>query len=80
MTSNGTDALPEGIAIPGAYTDSTPGIQWNLYDGSDPTTYVAPGPAVWADAKGGSIALVGIPILPNVTSSAVPSATASSSD
>ena len=33
---------------------------WNLYNGSDPTQYVAPGPAVWADAKGGSIALVGI--------------------
>ncbi|GJE95537.1 glycoside hydrolase family 61 protein [Phanerochaete sordida] len=71
VTTPGADALPAGIALPGAYTDATPGIQWNLYDGSDPTTYVAPGPAVWGDALGGSIALVGIPVLPNVTSSAV---------
>ena len=72
MTTNGTDPVPVGVPFPGAYTDSTPGIVWNLYNGSDPTQYVAPGPAVWADAMGGSIALVGIPILPNVTSTAVP--------
>lgn len=76
MTTNGTDTLPVGVPIPGAYTDSTPGIQWNLYNGSDPTQYVGPGPAVWDDALGGSILLVGIPVLPNVTSTAVPTATA----
>lgn len=78
VTSDGPDTLPEGIALPGAYTDSTPGIQWNLYDGSDPTKYVGPGPPVWDDALGGSIALVGIPVLPNVTSSAVADPTATS--
>ncbi|KIP06739.1 glycoside hydrolase family 61 protein [Phlebiopsis gigantea 11061_1 CR5-6] len=76
VTTNGTDALPVGVPFPGAYTDASPGIVWNLYNNSDPTQYVAPGPAVWADAKGGAIALVGIPILPNVTSSAVPIAAA----
>ncbi|EKM52808.1 glycoside hydrolase family 61 protein [Phanerochaete carnosa HHB-10118-sp] len=70
ITPGGDETLPAGIALPGAYTDSTPGIVWNLYNGSDPTEYVAPGPPVWTDALGGSIALVGIPVLPNTTSSA----------
>lgn len=69
--------MPEGVAIPGDYTDSTPGIVWNLYNGSDPTQYVAPGPDVWDDALGGSIALVGIPVLPSSSAAASASPTAS---
>ncbi|KIJ42535.1 lytic polysaccharide monooxygenase [Sphaerobolus stellatus SS14] len=53
VTSDGTQPLPDGISFPGEYTDSSPGIQWNLYKGGpDPNTYVAPGPAVWDYALG----------------------------
>jgi cellulase len=44
----------------GSYTDSTPGIQWNIYlGGGDPKQYKAPGPAVWSGSAGGSIGQVG---------------------
>ncbi|ESK85191.1 glycoside hydrolase family 61 protein [Moniliophthora roreri MCA 2997] len=56
VTSSGDQTLPEGTSIPGAYTDSTPGIKWNLYeDGDDPNTYVVPGLQVWSGAQGGSV-------------------------
>ncbi|TRM60724.1 glycoside hydrolase family 61 protein [Schizophyllum amplum] len=58
VTSNGADALPaNGVKFPGAYTDSSPGIVFNVWPpyGPDPATYVAPGPAVWDKAPGGSI-------------------------
>ncbi|KAK0238849.1 glycoside hydrolase family 61 protein [Armillaria nabsnona] len=50
--------LSANTAFPGTYTDSTPGILWNVYD-QDPTEYVAPGPDVWSGAPGGSISQVG---------------------
>lgn len=60
VTSNGTQALPAGVAFPGAYTPQTPGIVFNLYlGGPDPNTYQAPGPAVWSAARGGSVAQIG---------------------
>ncbi|KAF8661362.1 hypothetical protein AX16_001456 [Volvariella volvacea WC 439] len=60
VTSNGSLSLPGGTSFPGSYTDSTPGIQFNLYlGGPPPSTYVAPGPAVWSGAAGGFIGLVG---------------------
>jgi hypothetical protein len=31
VTSDGEIALPAGIALPGNYTDTTPGIQFNIY-------------------------------------------------
>jgi len=58
VTSSGNATLPEGVAFPGNYTDSSPGIQFNIYTlAAD--TYVAPGPAVWSEALGGSIKQVG---------------------
>ncbi|KAJ8457510.1 hypothetical protein ONZ45_g18283 [Pleurotus djamor] len=60
VTSSGTQTLPGGTSFPGTYTSSTPGIVWNLYDFvSNPNNYVAPGPAVWDGADGGSVAQVG---------------------
>ncbi|KAH8093100.1 glycoside hydrolase family 61 protein [Cristinia sonorae] len=51
--------LPAGIAFPGAYTDTTPGIHFNIYD-QDAATYVAPPPDAWVEANGGSIAQIGV--------------------
>ncbi|KAF8889380.1 glycoside hydrolase family 61 protein [Infundibulicybe gibba] len=51
---------PGGTSFPGTYTDTTPGIHWNIYIGLDPATYVGPGPAVWDDAAGGFIGQVGV--------------------
>ncbi|CAL1697487.1 unnamed protein product [Somion occarium] len=59
VTSQGNETLPAGVAFPGAYTDATPGIQFNIYE-TPATEYVPPGPDVWADAVGGSIIEVGI--------------------
>lgn len=58
-TSDAAVPLPAGVEFPGAYTDTTPGIQFNIYT-QPATSYVAPPPAVWSDAEGGSIALVGL--------------------
>ena len=57
VTSNGSDALPAGVKFPGAYTDNTPGIIFNIWppNAQDPATYQVPGPAVWDKAPGGSV-------------------------
>ena len=55
VTLSGSQVLPSSVVFPGAYTDSTPGIKSNLYNGTSPTIYVAPGPAVWSGIAGGSI-------------------------
>ncbi|KAI0338578.1 glycoside hydrolase family 61 protein [Trametopsis cervina] len=60
VTSNGSKTLPTGVSFPGAYTDTTPGIQFNIYT-QNATSYVAPGPPVWSEAVGGWIGQVGIP-------------------
>jgi cellulase len=60
VTSNGNQNPPGGTSFPGTYTDSTPGIQWNIYDTSkSPSNYKAPGPAVWSGSAGGYIGQVG---------------------
>lgn len=59
VTSPGNETLPTGVPFPGAYNDTTPGIQFNIYK-LPGTQYVPPGPAVWADSEGGSVALVGL--------------------
>ncbi|KAF9005986.1 glycoside hydrolase family 61 protein [Cyathus striatus] len=59
VSSNGTDTPSGAAEFPGTYTDSTPGIVWNLYTDQDPAGYQPPGPIVWEDAIGGSIAQVG---------------------
>ncbi|GAA6029745.1 hypothetical protein JCM8097_001028 [Rhodosporidiobolus ruineniae] len=46
----GTQTLPAGVAIPGFYMASTPGVVWNIYYSSsyDVTgDYIAPGTGVW---------------------------------
>jgi len=58
VTSNGSSSLPSGVAFPGAYKYSDSGIVFNIYD-KPATSYVAPGPAVWSGAAGGSIGKVG---------------------
>lgn len=50
VTGSGSTKLPSGVSIPGFYTDSTPGVVWNIYYSStyDPKLdYVAPGTGVW---------------------------------
>ncbi|KAL0953275.1 hypothetical protein HGRIS_004525 [Hohenbuehelia grisea] len=60
VTSSGSQSPPGGTSFPGTYTDSTPGIVWNLYlGGPPPDQYVAPGPSVWSSASGGAIGQVG---------------------
>lgn len=53
VTSAGAKTLPAGVAIPGTYTATDPGILFNLYSGSI-TSYPIPGPAVWDGASGGA--------------------------
>ncbi|KAF9651985.1 hypothetical protein BDM02DRAFT_325326 [Thelephora ganbajun] len=46
VTGSGSRTLPSGVSFPGAYSDSTPGIKWNIYDNNiDQRTYPIPGPA-----------------------------------
>ncbi|KAF8075049.1 glycoside hydrolase family 61 protein [Lyophyllum atratum] len=60
VTSSGSQSLPGGTSFPGSYTDSTPGIQWNIYDlTKSPTQYVPPGPSVWSGSAGGAVGQVG---------------------
>ncbi|KAF5373265.1 hypothetical protein D9615_007473 [Tricholomella constricta] len=60
VTSSGSQSLPGGTSFPGSYVDSTPGIQWNIYDPmKNPSQYVTPGPSVWSGSSGGSIGQVG---------------------
>ena len=58
--ASGTKFPTSFASFPGAYTDSTPGIVFNLYNGSDPRTYVAPGPPVSDLTKSGFVGLVGV--------------------
>jgi len=51
IKGSSTKTLPKGVSWPGAYTDSTPGVQFNLY-GGNPSLYKIPGPAVWNGAGG----------------------------
>lgn len=51
VTSAGAKTLPAGVAIPGTYTATDPGILFNLYSGSV-TSYPIPGPKVWDGASG----------------------------
>ncbi|QRV94310.1 glycoside hydrolase family 61 protein [Ceratobasidium sp. AG-Ba] len=57
VTSSGS-TLPSGVAFPGAYTYSTPGIVYNIYTGNA-DGYTAPGPSVSSIGAGGSISQVG---------------------
>jgi hypothetical protein len=52
VTGGGSTTLPTGVAIPGAYTYSDPGVLFNLYGSF--TSYTIPGPAVWDGTSTGS--------------------------
>ncbi|BGO98430.1 Glycoside hydrolase family 61 protein [Rhodotorula toruloides ATCC 204091] len=50
VTGSGSTKLPSGVAIPGFYTGSTPGVVWDIYYSSTYDTkldYIAPGTGVW---------------------------------
>ncbi|KAJ2921772.1 hypothetical protein H1R20_g15321, partial [Candolleomyces eurysporus] len=47
---NGTVSLPPGVAFPGAYSYSDPGIVYNLYNTPAGGSYRIPGPTVWSGA------------------------------
>ncbi|QRV94311.1 glycoside hydrolase family 61 protein [Ceratobasidium sp. AG-Ba] len=57
VTSSGS-SLPSGVAFPGAYTSSTPGIVYDIYS-KNADQYTAPGPSVSSISAGGSISQVG---------------------
>ncbi|KAK1142042.1 hypothetical protein N8T08_008248 [Aspergillus melleus] len=52
VTSDGSKALPEGVAIPGAYKADDKGVLFDIYGDFD--SYPIPGPAVWDGASSGS--------------------------
>lgn len=52
VTSSGSVTLPAGVAIPGAYKATDPGVLFNIYGSF--SSYTIPGPAVWNGASGGS--------------------------
>ncbi|KAF8159610.1 glycoside hydrolase family 61 protein [Crassisporium funariophilum] len=61
VTSSGNATLPSDATFPGTYTYS-PGVVWNIYDKKlNQSSYPVPGPAVWAEAAGGAIALATSP-------------------
>ncbi|GAA5990898.1 hypothetical protein JCM11641_002875 [Rhodosporidiobolus odoratus] len=50
VTGSGSQELPAGVSIPGFYTESTPGIVWDIYYSSNydiTGDYVAPGTGTW---------------------------------
>nr|AKR15724.1 copper-dependent lytic polysaccharide monooxygenase [Volvariella volvacea] len=56
VTTSGGDSLPAGNTFPGTYTDSTPGIRYNIYTiGANHNNYQYPGPAPWSGSPGGFI-------------------------
>ena len=67
VTSAGAKTLPAGVAIPGTYTATDPGILFNLYGAF--TSYTIPGPKVWDGASGGAAPVVSS-AAPAVTSKA----------
>lgn len=46
VTGGGTGKPGPLVAFPGAYSANDPGLRWSYYP--IPTSYVAPGPAVWS--------------------------------
>ncbi|PBP28067.1 Cellulose-binding protein [Diplocarpon rosae] len=52
VAGTGTTTLPAGIAIPGAYSPTDPGIVFNIY--GSVTSYPVPGGPVWDGAAGGA--------------------------
>ncbi|RDW73012.1 putative endo-beta-1,4-glucanase D [Coleophoma cylindrospora] len=67
VTSGGSTTLPSGVAIPGAYTYTDPGVVFNLYGSF--TSYTIPGPAVWDGTTGGSASTASSSAAPVASSS-----------
>ncbi|GAA6014650.1 hypothetical protein JCM10207_006890 [Rhodosporidiobolus poonsookiae] len=50
VIGSGSQELPTGVAIPGFFTEDTPGVVWNIYYSTEydiTGDYVAPGTGVW---------------------------------
>ncbi|CAE6483808.1 unnamed protein product [Rhizoctonia solani] len=77
VTSSGSVALTDGIDFKTAYTYSDKGLVYNLYN-EDPTTYVAPGGAVFSIAVAGQAGIGPVPAAGSnpSTSAAVPATSA----
>ncbi|KAF2500872.1 hypothetical protein BU16DRAFT_523610 [Lophium mytilinum] len=73
VTSAGTKTLPAGVAIPGTYSASDPGILFDLYNGF--TSYPIPGPAVW-DGASGTVATSAVASVSKAVSTAAPATSA----
>ncbi|KAL2870137.1 putative endoglucanase [Aspergillus lucknowensis] len=69
VTSDGANALPEGVSIPGAYTATDPGILFDLYSPFD--SYPIPGPEVW-DGAAAAKAAPSKPVIPTLATRASP--------
>ncbi|KAH6660785.1 glycosyl hydrolase family 61-domain-containing protein [Truncatella angustata] len=52
VTGSGSATPSESFELPGGYTDSTPGVVFNLYGSY--SSYDIPGPSVWDGASGSS--------------------------
>lgn len=50
VTSSGAVSLPAGVAIPGTYTATDPGVKFDIYNSF--SSYPIPGPSVWDGASG----------------------------
>lgn len=61
MTSEGSLKLPGDATFPGAYTESEPGLHFDIRKAgqAELLAYKAPGPDVWSSAAGGSIGRIG---------------------
>jgi cellulase len=86
VTGSGSTTLPSGVAFPGAYSASDPGVLCNIYGGEIKCTasgspgYDVPGPKVWDGASGsGSGSGSGNASSAAPVSSATPTATAAAS-
>ncbi|KAI9369656.1 glycosyl hydrolase family 61-domain-containing protein [Aspergillus egyptiacus] len=69
VTSDGSNALPEGVSIPGVYTATDPGILFDIYGSFD--SYPIPGPDVWDGSSSGGSS----PSSPASSSTSKPAAT-----
>ncbi|KAJ2775615.1 hypothetical protein H4R18_005964 [Coemansia javaensis] len=54
VTGGGSTPLPKGVAIPGVYTETDPGILYKRPKNGDNSGYVIPGPPVYVSKGAGS--------------------------
>ncbi|KAF2869205.1 glycosyl hydrolase family 61-domain-containing protein [Massariosphaeria phaeospora] len=51
--AGGSTTLPAGVAIPGAYKATDPGVHFQYYN-AEGSSYIVPGPKLWDGASGGA--------------------------